>query len=61
MAAEPRELSGLLQPKIVQMVRLGSPHDGGYLAPVAALHRSVSVVLLGLKDDWSSEEAVVKR
>jgi hypothetical protein len=61
MVTIPRELSALLQPEIVKMVRLGSPHDGGYVAPVAALHRSVSVVSLGLKDDWSFEQAVVKR
>ena len=56
-----RDLSALLRPEIVEMVRLGSLHDGGYVAPVAALRNSVSVVSLGLKDDWSFEQAVVKR
>ncbi len=57
----PREMSALFQPEIVDLVRLGSLHDGGYVAPVAALRSSVSVVSLGLKDDWSFEQAVVKR
>jgi len=56
-----RELLPLMQPEVVDMVRLGSPHDGGYVVPTAVLNGPVSVVSLGMKDDWSFEAAVVKR
>ncbi len=57
----PRDLASLLQPEVTDMVRLGSLHDGGYVAPLAALRGPVAVVSLGMKDDWSFEQAVVKR
>lgn len=57
----PSDLTGLLQPETVELTRLGSLHDGGYVAPLAALRGPVAVVSLGMKDDWSFEQAVVKR
>jgi len=56
----PKSVHHLLQPQEVPMRRLGNPHDGGYLVPQAALRPPLAVVSLGMKDDWSFEQDVVR-
>ena len=46
-----------LQPLDVELVRLGTNSDGGYVIPKLALQESTAVFSLGLGDDWSFEEA----
>lgn len=56
----PQSTHHLLRPTTVPLQRLGNSHDGGYLAPQAAITAPVAVVSLGMKDDWSFEQDVVR-
>lgn len=42
---------------VSDLVRIGSPHDGGYVLPQRVLSNTQSLVSMGLCDDWSFEEA----
>ena len=47
--------------KFDDLIRVGKAFDGGYVMPSRALEASRSVLSLGVNDDWSFEEAVLKR
>lgn len=55
------EFHWALQPVVVPLIRLGSRHDGGYATPLDALGDGTAVISLGMKDDWSFEQAVRDR
>ena len=60
--SSPARLPAFLRPEPVgELVRLGRDHDGGYLVPLAALHATKGLLSFGLNDDWSFEEAAVRR
>ncbi len=43
------------------LIRLGNPHDGGYVVPERALARSEALISFGISDDWSFEEDFCRR
>ena len=47
-----------LRPRLrSDLVRLGGPRDGGYVVPVEAIERTAVLLSLGIKQDWSFEQA----
>ena len=46
-----------LQPVAVPLIRFGSHHDGGYVGSPKCVRPNSVVISLGLKDNWSFEDA----
>lgn len=49
-----RDIS-VLQPRAVDMIRVGRDNDGGYVIPAAFLNDARMLISLGVSDDWSFE------
>ena len=45
----------------VNLVRLGSRFDGGYLIPSELINKTEKLISFGLNDDWSFEEEFKKK
>lgn len=52
----PAELS-FLNPLVVEgMVRIGAPHDGGYVVQQQSIQDADCIIAMGISNDWSFEE-----
>lgn len=47
--------------RMADLVRVGSPYDGGYVIPEGALRRCDAVLGLGVHADWSFEQDALSR
>lgn len=52
---KPADLSKLVPVECSDLARLGPPHDGGYVVPLAAVRRAKHLISLGLSLDWTFE------
>ena len=52
----PDYFSSLRPMEILGMKRIGSPNDGGYVVPLAAIFQADGLLSLGVSDDWSFDK-----
>ncbi len=52
----PAELSFIAPNVVDDLIRVGGPHDGGYVLPKSVIAESEFLVSLGINDDWSFDE-----
>ncbi|HON62033.1 MAG TPA: hypothetical protein PK314_09185, partial [Deltaproteobacteria bacterium] len=43
------------------LIRLGNNKDGGYVVPEPQVYSSSYLISLGISDDWSFEQAFLKK
>lgn len=52
----PAELSFIAPDVVDDLIRVGGPHDGGYVLPKSVIAETKFLVSLGINDDWSFDE-----
>ena len=52
----PDELSFIAPIVVDDLIRVGGPHDGGYVLPKSVIAETEFLVSLGINDDWSFDE-----
>lgn len=56
LEALPAKLAFLAPFEVDGLIRLGSPHDGGYVVPRSAVQGADTLLSFGLSSDWTFEE-----
>jgi hypothetical protein len=52
----PADLSFIAPSVVDDLIRVGGPHDGGYVLPKSVIAETEFLVSLGINDDWSFDE-----
>ena len=52
----PAELNFIAPIVVDDLIRVGGPHDGGYVLPKSVIAETEFLVSLGINDDWSFDE-----